>query len=131
MMDIYVYKEGMSLEEQKDGAYWERSMLAVYMGIYANKAWNQLREVQRESGHIVDNRPAPCGWYLDTDNNWGGWHRVVSLFDGKAGFHVPDNFDLGDLPEIEPNWNGHTTQDKWERIRQLCGMRGANTYDTK
>lgn len=49
---IYEYREGMSLEEQKNGAYWERNMLAL---------------------HFAD------GWYHDTDNNWEGWKRVVGV----------------------------------------------------
>jgi hypothetical protein len=30
-MDIYVYKEGMTDEEQRNGAYWERNMLVLLL----------------------------------------------------------------------------------------------------
>lgn len=88
-MDGYVYKDGQSDKEQIDGAYWERNMLALN---YAD------------------------GWYNDTDNNWDGWHRVLSLENGKMTFHIPDNFDVGNLPEIKPNWDGHTTEQKWNKV---------------
>ena len=86
---MYEYKDGLSLEEQKNGAYWERNVLA-------------LRFAQ--------------GWYYDTDNNWDGWKRVLSLDHGKLSFHIPDEFDVGTLLEIKPNWDGHTTKEKWQRI---------------
>lgn len=41
---------------------------------------------------------------------------MLSLEDGKITFHVPDSFDIGNLPKIEPNWDGHTTEEKWRRI---------------
>jgi hypothetical protein len=100
-MKPYVYEEGMSLEEQKNGAYWERNMLALLIAKAAPKDAN-------------------CGWY--THGEWEGWSRVISLYDGAVTFHVPDDFDLGDLPKIEPNWDGHSTQEKWETIMVDCGI---------
>lgn len=88
-MKIYEWNDKLSLEEQKNGAYWERNMLALY---YAD------------------------GWYYDTKNNWEGWKRVLSLGKGYFTFHIPDDFDVGILPEIKPNWDGHTTKQKWQRI---------------
>lgn len=81
--------------EAKDLAYYERNMLALR---YAD------------------------GWYYDTDNNWDGWKRVLSLDGGKMTFHIPDNFDVGNLKQIEPNWDGHTTEEKWARIDRLMGI---------
>jgi hypothetical protein len=88
-MKGYVWQEGMSVEDSKNGAYWERNMLALR---YAD------------------------GWYYDTDNNWDGWRRVLSLDNGKMCFHIPDEFDVGNLQEIKPNWDGHTTQEKWDNV---------------
>lgn len=89
----------MSLEEEKNGAYWERNMLALK---YSD------------------------GWYFDKENNWDGWKRVLSLDNGRCSFHIPDEFEVGNLKEIEPNWDGHTTKEKWERILIekgiLCGQ---------
>lgn len=93
-MKIKVWHEGMSDKEAKDLAYWERNMLA-------------LRFAQ--------------GWYNDDDSNFPGWRRVLSLDNGRMTFHIPDEFDVGDLPEIEPNWDGHTTEEKWQRVaRYWC-----------
>lgn len=94
-MDIYEYKDGMSEKEQKDGAYWERNMIAL---------------------RFAD------GWYYDTDNNWEGWLRVLSLDGGRMCFHIPDSFDVGNLPQIQPNWDGHTTREKWLRVMKMRGI---------
>jgi hypothetical protein len=89
MSNIYVWNERLPLKEQVEGAYWERNMIALY---YAD------------------------GWYFDTDNNWDGWKRVLSIDNGKLTFHIPDNFEVGNLKEISPNWDGHSTKEKWEKI---------------
>ena len=96
MTKIYEWKPGISQEEMKDGAYWERNMLAL---------------------HFAD------GWYNDTDNNWEGWKRVLSLCNGAMCFHIPDEFDVGNLPQIEPNWNGHTTREKWLMVLKKRGLK--------
>lgn len=88
-MEIKTWNPKMTDAESKDLAYWERNMLALY---YAD------------------------GWYFDHDNNYPGWLRVLSLDGGKITFHIPDNFMLGDLPEIKPNWDGHSTDEKWMRV---------------
>lgn len=46
------------------------------------------------------------GWYYDKENNW-------------ITFHIPDGFNVGNLRQIEPNWDGHTTEEKWARIERL------------
>lgn len=108
-MRPFVWKEGMSTEETKNGAYWERNMLAVMIAVIANESWAD------------DPRRIDCGWYKHGE--WPGWSRVVSLFNGQITFHVPDDFDIGEkLPKIEPNWDGHSTADKWEKVMRWCGM---------
>lgn len=86
---IKTWHEGMSVEETKDLAYWERNVLALK---YAD------------------------GYYEDHDNNYEGWLRVMSLEGGKITFHIPDDFEIGNLPLIDANWDGHTTAEKWQRI---------------
>jgi hypothetical protein len=107
-MKPYVWEEGMSLEEQKNGAYWERNMLALLLANYMN--WSEK-----------DINKTPCGWYLHGE--WEGWSRVISIGNGGITFHVPDDFDLGDLPQIEPNWDGHTTEEKWNNVMLWCGVK--------
>lgn len=107
------WHEGMALEDERNLAYWERNMLALFMAC-------EMNYIAEESGCTPDN-----GWYYDTDNNWDGWKRVISLIDGKITFHVPDDFDMGNLlPEIKPNWDGHSTEEKWNRLKTACECKG-------
>jgi hypothetical protein len=94
-MKIKTWNDNMSVEETKDLAYWERNVLALK---YAD------------------------GFYRDTQNNYPGWLRVMSLEGGKITFHIPDEFEVGNLPEIEPNWDGHTTEQKWQRVLAERGI---------
>jgi hypothetical protein len=124
-MKPYVWYEGLSLEEQKDGAYFERNMLALYFATYANSAWKEFNKYLQGVGseNAKDPNDVPCGWYYDTDNNWDGWKRVISLLDGRITFHIPDDFDVGNLPQIKPNWNGHSTEEKWWTMMTACGCK--------
>jgi hypothetical protein len=88
-MKIKTWNKEMSLEETKDLGYWERNVLALK---YAD------------------------GWYYDLDNMWAGYLRVLSLDGGKITFHIPDDFNVGNLQQVEPNWDGHTTEQKWRRV---------------
>jgi hypothetical protein len=112
-MQPFVWREGMSTEETKDGAYWERNMLALYMAI-------KLNDIYEGEGYTTDS-----GWYLHGE--YEGWARVISIADGTITFHVPDDFDLGNLPKIEPNWDGHSTEEKWEKMMKFCGCIGTET----
>lgn len=93
-MKIKTWNKDMTAEETKDLAYWERNVLALK---YAD------------------------GFYKDIENNYQGWLRVLSLEGGRITFHIPDDFNTGDLLEIAPNWDGHTTEEKWQRILKERG----------
>lgn len=95
-MKIKTWHRGMTDSDAKDLAYWERNVLALK---YAD------------------------GWYRDYQNNYPGWLRVLSIENGKITFHIPDDFPVGDLPEIERNWDGHSTEEKWRRILEERGVR--------
>lgn len=95
---IKTWHPSMSPQEGQDLAYWERNMLALK---YAD------------------------GYYFDYQNSYEGWLRVLSLEGGSITFHIPDDFDVGNLPKIEPNWDGHTTEAKWKRILKERGVGGA------
>lgn len=97
-MKVQTWNPSMSVEQTKDLAYWERNMLALY---YAD------------------------GWYDDLENGvprFEGWRRVLSLEGGRMTFHIPDDFAVGDLSKIEPNWDGHTTAEKWGRVLDSRGI---------
>jgi len=111
-MDFYIYKDGISLQDQVNGAYWERNMLALLLAEVCN-SWC------REMGEELDS-----GWYYHGE--WNGWSRVISIMNGRFTFHVPDDFNLGHLPQIEPNWNGHTTREKWIDVMNCVGIIGKN-----
>ena len=73
------------------------------------------------------NAPVPtrsiCGWYNDSDNKFKGRSRVISLDGGEICFRIPDEFDVGNLPKIKKNWDGHTEKQKWNRIASVAGMK--------
>ncbi len=94
-MKIKTWNKDMTLEETKDLAYWERNVLALN---YAD------------------------GWYKDLESNYPGWLRVLSLSGGRITFHIPDDFEVGNLREIQPNWDGHSTEEKWSRILKDKGV---------
>jgi hypothetical protein len=75
--------------------YWERNMLAL----------------------LLANKTDGSGWYCDENSKRN--KRVISINHGQITFHVPDDFDLGDLPEIENDWDGHSSEEKWSRVRNL------------
>lgn len=89
------WNENLSKDEELKIAYQERNLLALK---YAD------------------------GWYFDTDNNWDGWHRVLSLDEGACCFHIPDDFNVGNLPQIGANWDGHTTKEKWVTVLKDRGI---------
>lgn len=115
-MKGYIWKEGTPTEEAK-GAYWERNMMALK---YANRV-NTILKAFFSAMKAPMPKECLCGWYYDTDNNWEGWKRIISLDGGEITFHIPDNFNIGALPMIEPNWDGHTTKEKWRKIARSCG----------
>lgn len=94
-MKIKTWNPQMTVEETKDLAYWERNVLALKFS---------------------------DGWYEDLQNNYPGWKRVLSIDDGKITFHIPDDFDVGNLAKIAPAWDGHTTEAKWRRILSERGI---------
>lgn len=113
-MKSYTWSPEHTLEEQKNGAYFERNMMVLLMAI------SMSAYTMPESGS-----PA-AGWYKHQGEGFEGWSRVISLYGGAATFHVPDDFELGNLPEIAPNWDGHSTSEKWELIMGMCGIVDTN-----
>lgn len=111
------WKPGMTAQEEADIGYWERNMLALLLANLMNRYANQLSNVSIGGPYPF---PLPCGWY--THGEWIGWSRVISIDEGAYTFHVPDDFDMGDLPEIANNYDGHTTEDKWRLAMKVCGI---------
>jgi hypothetical protein len=107
-MKPYVYHEGMDYETQANGAYWERNMLALFLANQSNKLCEEMG-ISHNSGYFIH-------------GEWEGWDRVISIQSGKYTFHIPNDFNIGHLEEIEPNWDGHTTEKKWNDVMEYCGI---------
>jgi hypothetical protein len=114
-MEIKTWHPEMTLEETKDLGYFERNALALH---YADGWYNDLVHVSQtvHEGEVPDFKAALVPRYL-------GWTRVLTLDGGKITFHIPDDFDVGDLPLVAPNWDGHTTEEKWRRILEMRGVK--------
>jgi len=122
-LKIPVYKDGMTMGEVMELAFAERNILALYLATHSNRTWNDFVALRRAEGSTNPDldKPEPSGYYIDESAE--GYSRVISIFDGRMTFHVPDSFDLGNLKEIAPNWDGHTTEEKWERVLEKCGVK--------
>lgn len=121
---MHIWREGMDPRVEVSGAYWERNMLALLMARYLNK-YSPIQESDiKDSTEKVNS-----GWYYDTENNWDGFKRVLSLDNGQFCFHIPDSFDVGDLPQIENNWDGHTTEEKWLKVEEICNVPDKRTIN--
>lgn len=113
---IRTWHEGMSDAESKDLAYWERNMLALR---YADGWYNDEQLCLHEG--LRHPEPFVCP-QCQKAPRYPGWRRVLSLEGGKMTFHVPDDFEVGNLPETLPNWDGHTTEEKWRRVQERFGI---------
>lgn len=109
-MKIKTWYPGMPEKETSDLAYWERNMLALHFA----EGWynDDITIFDDDANDPKVLIKSPC---LE------GWRRVITLDGGKITFHIPDDFDVGDLPEVERNWDGHTTEEKWRRILSAKG----------
>jgi hypothetical protein len=123
-MKIRTWTPDMSLEDTKDLAYWERNMLALY---YADGWYNddvESDECPPDHNRELDTNACPsCEREAPRKPRFDGWRRVLSLAGGTITFHIPDNFDVGNLDQIMPNWDGHTTEEKWKRMARGCGVK--------
>jgi len=79
----------MGDKETLDEAFLERNMLALML---ANR------------------------YYIDPENGWKV--LVIDIPEGQLTFHVPPDFDTHHLRKTEPCWDGHTTTEKWERVKK-------------
>lgn len=118
-MQGYTYQKGITPEEEAEKAYWERNMLAFK---YAKRVNCYEAFLHSLLGKDEKDFEPICGWYYDENHEMDGWSRIVALDSGTICFHIPDNFDVGDLPEIKPTWDGYTTKEEWDLVAFDCGM---------
>ena len=93
----------LNLKKDKDGAYHERNMLVSALSkIY----------------------PSSLGKHDENDKDWGKeWLNIVyiQLPTGQASWHLHD-LDLPLFAHLEygsTKWDGHTTEEKYERLLSL------------
>lgn len=91
-----------ALERQKDGAYTERNRLVAAL------AWMAIA----------------FGWRagVSPDTTQDGWDLVfIKTPNGQLSWHIPSSeADLFDgLPPYLGEWDGHTSQEKYERLANL------------
>jgi len=116
-MKIQTWESNMDRTEEKDLAYWERNVLALHFadGWYYDDVLT-----------TYDGPPTPAVTNgLCVRPRFVGWRRVLTLEDGAITFHIPDDFDVGNLPQVKNNWDGHTTSSKWTRILEARGVKVA------
>lgn len=96
-----------ALRAQKDQAYAERNKCVAFIARMA----------------LAVGWPAWLGRHPDTDEAWErDWLNIVfiELPTGQVSWHIHDSemplFDF--LPSGGPPWDGHTTEDKYSRMRR-------------
>lgn len=102
-----VISEVKRLKNAVNGAYGERNIMVLVTALVIN-------DNCKKQG--VD---PTCGWYNDSEGE-EGFKRIISLNNGKYTFHIPDDFNVGRLPITRPNWDGHTTAEKYRRLEAYC-----------
>lgn len=52
---------------------------------------------------------------------------MIDLPTGQVGYHLPKNEIIGEWPEYEKEWDGHSLAEKRERIRKLLAYGWSGT----
>lgn len=127
-MKVKAWSPEMSDKETAELAYWERNMLALLFadGWYYDDV-TFLPDCEHEGGYVeIGTNALVCRECDEAEEQhrprYQGWRRVLTLDEGTITFHIPDDFDVGTLPMVERNWDGHTTEEKWLRVAQRCGI---------
>lgn len=89
-------------------AYYERNLLAL-----------AFIECVRREMELIDEDGYACGWWDDdaTDDEW----VVVWVDDpnhGQFGWHVPRELLPDWLDERDPEYDGYSSEDKYERLKE-------------
>lgn len=93
-------------------------------------------DVYRERAHLLALLAAVAGrsnaWIAYSDPAEPDW-PVLTIVDetGQMCWHLaPSDLDLFDVRHVQlaspPAWDGHSTEEKYERLRRLIGTVGAN-----
>lgn len=91
------------MTNDKDHAYWERNQLVALLS------------------HIF---PSHLCLHPQEDKEWeSDWRNIVCIHTpaGQACWHIHDSEkpDFEHLPIAENHWDGHTTEEKYARLRRI------------
>lgn len=76
-----------------------------------NQAILALAKLARQQGYTVGLRidPAEPGWPV----------LMIDLPTGQVGWHLPAAEIVGDWPSYKKEWDGHSLEEKRERLKQF------------
>lgn len=102
---IRLILEVRRIKKQKEGAYWERNRLvALLSALFPAR---------------LQRHPTNEEW----EDDWR-WVVFVDLPEGQASWHIHDSelMMFSHLTKVRPEdailWDGHTTEEKYERVRK-------------
>ena len=126
MMKPYTWSPDQTIEEQKNGAYFERNLLALLLAVNMSQFAIPGTNIPaagwyRHPNDLSIDLPPDYPYWESEAFSFYGWSRVISLYGGEVTFHVPDDFDLGSLPQVKATQNYLPTEEKWLAIMQMCG----------
>ena len=80
---------------------------------YAHRV-NELLQGMFAAMHAPCPYECLCGYYID-NAHVEGYTRVLSLNGGEITIRIPDDLDVGNLPELLPN-KQYDDKEMWDRI---------------
>ena len=93
-------------------------MLALQYGLRVNAVLDAFFAAM----HVTLPKECLCGWFYHTDSN-GIKGRFISLDGGEIILSIPEDFNTGMLPEIQPNWDGRSADEEWEEVAHNTGQK--------
>ncbi len=106
-----------ALTAQKDGAYRERDLCVALIAKLASA-------VRQDDVWMAEHDPADATWDPE-------WRNIVFVLlpTGQVSWHIHDSevplfrFVRRVRDPLPPPWDGHTTEEKYQRIRDALGLR--------
>lgn len=117
-MQGYIYNAKAPAKDKVKAVYWERNMLALQYAMRVNMILQAFFAAMR----VTFPEGCLCGWYYDDDNKVKGYSRVISLDAGELTFRIPDDFDIGNLPEIKKNSSNYAAKEMWNEVAKLASI---------
>ena len=81
---------------------------------------NELLKGMFAAMHVPCPHECLCGYYID-NAHVEGYTRVLSLNGGEVTIRIPDDLDVGNLPELLPN-KQYNDDEMWARVKKDLGL---------